>query len=314
MITSRSLARNTKLWAACGVLAIVSLSLVLAAGCASGGSPAQTQLSGSAKMHTYNEAPADEVGARFFYSQEEKDDPSTAWDERRTVWSTVETIPSGAESRIGLETALYSAQSPYPAFTKWSSDPGAGDKERIELTSEARVYIVNNWSKPITITAVSAPEEDLFYRMPTSAAEINKATMGNDGRSLHDWLKEGPGLYASQCLPFLFPHGEELTEDDYQDTWFKSFYYATDLLTVLEGARSKYLDPVEVDYTEIQGEEIAVGSRSSKPMMITLHFAGEEGMNPWNPVGWPYCTNEMLVLAFSTYFGVTVDFTYPPDP
>ena len=211
--------------------------------------------------------------------------------------------PGGRRGPIGLETALYSAQSPYTAFTKWSSDPGAGDKERIELTSEARVYIVNNWSKPITITAVSAPEEDLFYRMPTSAAEINKATMGNDGRSLHDWLKEGPGLYASQCLPCFTV--EELTEDDYQDTG-SSFYYATDLLTVLEGPGAStstgggglHGDP---------GREIAVGSRieAHDDTCISLGRKHE----PVKPGGWPIapeeCSSSLLHSSVSRSTSLT---------
>lgn len=313
MITSRSLARNTKLWAACGVLAIVSLSLVLAAGCASGGSPAQTQLSGSAKMHTYNEAPADEVGARFFYSQEEKDDPSTDWDERRTVWSTAETTPSVAANKIGLETAPYSASPANPFFNRASSDPG--DKKWIKLSPSANVYIVNNWSKPITITAVSAPEEDLFYRLPTMD-EINAARMGQSNTTLYQWLLDGPGLYASECAPFLFPNGFPLnTTQEYEDGWLKAFFnaiYPASYPDGIDGTLSKYLLNVNVNYTAIQNETIAAGSRSSQPMKITLNYAGVEGQTGYNFAPWPW--DEAVAIAFSTYFGVTVDFTYPPDP
>ncbi|MGI6350950.1 MAG: hypothetical protein ACOX6M_04535 [Armatimonadota bacterium] len=308
MITSRSLARNTKLWAACGVLAIVSLSLVLAAGCASGGSPAQTQLSGSAKMHTYNAAPADEVGARFFYSNE-NDDLNTPWNESRTVWSTAETTPSVAANKIGLETAPYSASPPHPFFNRASSGPSDPEKW-IKLSPSANVYIVNNWSKPITITAVSAPEKDLFYRLPTMD-EINAARMGQSNTTLYQWLLDGPGLYASECAPFLFPNGASLIPDDYEDGWKKAFFNAT-YPDGIDGTRSKYLLNVNVNYTAIQNETIAAGSRSSQPMKITLNYAGVEGQTGYNFAPWPW--DEAVAIAFSTYFGVTVDFTYPPDP
>lgn len=312
MFTSRSLARNTKLWAICAVLAIVSLSLILAAGCASGGSPAQTQLSGSAKMHTYNEAPADEVGARFFYSNE-NDDSNTPWNESRTVWSTAETTPSVAANKIGLETAPYSASPANPFFNRASSDPG--DKKWIKLSPSANVYIVNNWSKPITITAVSAPEEDLFYRLPTMD-EINAARMGQSNTTLYQWLLDGPGLYASECAPFLFPNGFPLnTTQEYEDGWLKAFFnaiYPASYPDGIDGTLSKYLLSVNVNYTAIQNQTIAAGSRSSQPMKIALNYAAVEDPQGYQGAPWPW--DQAVAIAFSTYFGVTVDFTYPPDP
>lgn len=320
MLRSSSRGWNTKLWAICGVLAIVSLSLVLAAGCASGagGSPAQTQLSGSAKMHTYNAAPADEVGARFFYANPAEvpdDDPNTDWDDTRVVWSTAETIPSVAAGKIGLETAPYSA-SPggNPSFVK-TCDDGMVRPKWIKLIAQAKVHVVNNWTgTPITIRTVKALREDLVYDLPTME-EINDATRDKD--TLYDWLYAGPDRYREDCAKFLFPNKWPLKQAEYEKGWETAFKNAMKLRMEDEHV-SFYLRSMAVDASTIQNETIQPGARSSQPMTVTLEYYGREWASqqvpPANYPKWDDIKGEMLAVAFSTYFGVTVDFTYPPDP
>ena len=263
---------------------------------------------GAVTVYTYDADAAADASARFFYS-EDGDEPKTVWNESRTAWC-VEATPKEAIGAIGLETAPYSASPPHPFFNRASSGPSDPEKW-IKLSPSANVYIVNNWSKPITITAVSAPEKDLFYRLPTMD-EINAARMGQSNTTLYQWLLDGPGLYASECAPFLFPNGFPLnTTQEYEAGWKKAFFNAT-YPDGIDGTRSKYLLNVNVNYTAIQNETIAAGSRSSQPMKITLNYAGVEGQTGYNFAPWPW--DEAVAIAFSTYFGVTVDFTYPPDP
>jgi hypothetical protein len=293
MFTSSSRGWNTKLWAVCGVLAILSLSLVFAAGCASGGAEPQMQ-TGAVTVYTYDaDAPAD-ASARFFYSKE-KDEEKTVWDESRTAWC-VEATPKEAIGAIGLETAPYTKESPYPEFLLNSAD---GSKS-VKLDATAMVYVVNNWDRPITITETSAPEEDLVYALPTGKDLIN-ATMGNDGRGLYAWLKDGPGLFSSYCAGWLFPHQELTPDQEAYETWEKALYYSE----AVSGKRHPFIVGLHVDSDMIQGKEIRPQERSEEPMKVKLEYRAEStGATPADtPV-------QMLAVAFSTYFGAQLNFQY----
>lgn len=282
MITSRSLARNTKLWAACGVLAIVSLSLVLAAGCASGGSPAQT-LSGSAKVHTYNEQADADVAARFFYGPSD-DASTTGWDESRMVWSTTGTIPSAATGLIGLETAGA------PTFTL-SGNTSSPKYSQIKATAD--FYIVNNWDHAISNVTASLPPGDLLYELPTGE-QILAATFQGTGNSMYDWLLAGGGLFEGKCAPEFFPSGENTSASQVSTRFSTSLAVAAPV----NGSQDELLTTMTV--TPPSDASIAAGSKSTNTGTVTLVFRGE-GQSMARPV---------VALAFSTYFGVQLNFQY----
>ena len=312
MITSRSLARNTKLWAACGVLAIVSLSLVLAAGCASGagGSPAQTQLSGSAKVHTYNAAPADEVGARFFYSNE-NDDSNTPWNESRMVWSTTGTIPSAATGLIGLETAGA------PTFTL-SGNTSSPKYSQIKATAD--FYIVNNWTgvnapDAITITGATIPEVDFVYAVPTGQ-DILDARLGGGATTMYQWLNSATVGYFQYAASNLFPQGDNTPAATVQTNFQNALTASGATNEVMHYPYITGLLPGHQHYpggappvVTVPSETIPSGARSQGTGTVTFTFYG---MNPDNQGTGDAKTAaaQVIALAFSTYFGVTVDFTY----
>jgi len=306
MLRSFSPGCSTKLWAVCGALAILSLSLVLAVGCASGGSPAQTQLSGSAKMHTYNEAPDADVAARFFYSPG-GDDENTPWNDGRTVWSTAETIPSAAQGKIGLETA----DDEKPLFDLSYGIVGLG-VGKATITASADFYIVNNWDRPITVTGVRAPDEDLVYELPP-ARQFGQAE-GPNGL-MYDWLGTAGGSFGDEYKPYFvswvgarkllfgtstppLTNAQAKTVDD------RLAYY----LRQAKRNPRIYLETISIE----PPNDLVIdrGTKSADTGTVTLTFSASTSVVGWGLLG--EATAEMIALAFSTYFGVTVDFTYTP--
>jgi len=251
---------------------------------------------GAVTVYTYDADAAADASARFFYS-EEKDEEKTVWDESRTAWC-VEATPKEAIGAIGLETAPYTKESPYPEFLLNSAD---GSKS-VKLDATAMVYVVNNWDRPITITETSAPEEDLVYALPTGTDLIN-ATMGNDEkkRGLYAWLKDGPGLFSSYCADWLFPNGDSTSADTASETWDKALYYSG----AVSGKQHPFIVGLYVDSGMIQGKEILPQERSKEPMKVKLEYQAEStGATPADtPV-------QMLAVAFSTYFGAQLNFQY----
>lgn len=282
MLRSFSPGWSTKLWAVCGVLAIVSLSLVFAAGCASGGSPAQT-LSGSAKVHTYNEQADADVAARFFYGPSD-DASTTGWDESRMVWSTTGTIPSAATGLIGLETAGA------PTFTL-SGNTSSPKYSQIKATAD--FYIVNNWDHAISNVTASLPPGDLLYELPTGE-QILAATFQGTGNSMYDWLLAGGGLFKDKCAPEFFPSGENTSASQVSTRFSTSLAVAAPV----NGSQDELLTTMTV--TPPSDASIAAGSKSTNTGTVTLVFRGE-GQSMARPV---------VALAFSTYFGVQLNFQY----
>jgi hypothetical protein len=278
MFTSSSRGLSTKLWAVCGVLAIVSLSLVFAVGCASGGSQAQLQ-SGSAKLHTWNEAPADGAEARFFYS-ETTDDTGTAWNESRMVWCT-EGNPPESVGKLGIETAAP------PTFTPDSS----GVKPMYaQITASAEFYVVNNWDRPISSVTASLPPGDLLYELPTGE-QILAATFQGTGNSMYDWLLAGGGLFTTKCAPELFPSAKP-------NQVYQRFSTSLADAAPVNGSQDELLTTMTV--TPPSDASIAAGAKSTNTGTVTLVFRGE-GQSMARPV---------VALAFSTYFGVQLNFQY----
>lgn len=303
MLRSFSPGWSTKLWAVCGVLAIVSLSLVFAAGCASGGSPAQT-LSGSAKVHTYNEQADADVAARFFYGPSD-DASTTGWDESRMVWSTTGTIPSAATGLIGLETA----DDEKPLFDLSYGIVGLG-VGKATITASADFYIVNNWDRPITVTGVRAPDEDLVYELPP-ARQFGQAE-GPNGL-MYDWLGTAGGSFGDEYKPYLvswvgarkllfgtstppLTNAQAKTVDD------RLAYY----LRQAKRNPRIYLETISIE----PPNDLVIdrGTKSADTGTVTLTFSASTSVVGWGLLG--EATAEMIALAFSTYFGVTVDFTY----
>lgn len=282
MFTSSSRGLSTKVWAVCGVLAIVSLSLVFAVGCASGGSEVQLQ-SGSAKLHTWNEAPADDAEARFFYS-ETTDDTGTAWNESRMVWCT-EGNPPESVGKLGIETAAP------PTFTPYSYIDGS-DKWA-QITASAEFYIVNNWDHAISNVTASLPPGDLLYKLPTGE-QILAATFQGTGNSMYDWLLAGGGLFTTKCAPGFFPSGEGTSPSQVSGKFSASLADAAPV----NGSQDELLTTMTV--TPPSDASIAAGAKSTNTGTVTLVFRGE-GQSMARPV---------VALAFSTYFGVQLNFQY----
>jgi hypothetical protein len=310
MLRSFSPGWSTKLWAVCGVLAIVSLSLVLAAGCASGGSP--TKLSGTAKVHTYNEAPAAEVAPRFFYGPSD-DASTTGWDESRMVWSTTGTIPSAATGLIGLETAGA------PTFTL-SGNTSSTKYSQIKATAD--FYIVNNWTgvnapDAITITGATIPEVDFVYAVPTGQ-DILDARLGGGATTMYQWLNSATVGYFQYAASNLFPQGDNTPAATVQTNFQNALTASGATDEVMHYPYITGLLPGHQHYpggappvVTVPSETIPSGARSQGTGTVTFTFYG---MNP-DGQGRPRAeaaAAQVVALAFSTYFGVTVDFTYTP--
>jgi len=281
MFTSSSRGWNTKLWAVCGVLAILSLSLVFAAGCASGGSEAQLQ-SGSAKVYTYDEASTEDVGARFFYS-DVGDNTGTPWNESRMVWCT-EGNPPESVGKLGIETAAP------PTFTP---DSSGVNPMYAQITASAEFYVVNNWDRPISSVTASLPPGDLLYELPTGA-DILAATFQGTGNSMYDWLLAGGGLFTTKCAPDFFPDGEATKAT----AVYSKFKTSLGVAAPVNGSQDELLTSMTV--TPPSDASIAAGSKSTDTGTVTLVFRGE-GQRMARPV---------VALAFSTYFGVQLNFQY----
>ena len=294
MITSRSLARNTKLWAACGVLAIVSLSLVFAAGCASGGSPAQT-LSGSAKVHTYNEQADADVAARFFYGPSD-DASTTGWDESRMVWSTTGTIPSAATGLIGLETAGA------PTFTLTGQATGSPKFSRIKATGN--FYIVNDWDHAITITDATIPYTDFVYALPTGQ-QILDARLGGGATTMYQWLNSATVGYFHDAAGALFPSGNATPAATVQT----NFTTALTACNATNGVAHPFITSDAPPVVTVPSETIPSGARSQGTGTVTLTFYGKDPRNQGRPRA-EAAAAQVVALAFSTYFGVQLNFQY----
>jgi len=298
MLRSFSPGWSTKLWAVCGVLAIVSLSLVFAAGCASGGSPAQT-LSGSAKVHTYNEQADADVAARFFYGPSD-DASTTGWDESRMVWSTTGTIPSAATGLIGLETAGA------PTFTL-SGNTSSPKYSQIKATAD--FYIVNNWTgvnapDAITITGATIPEVDFVYAVPTGQ-DILDARLGGGATTMYQWLNSATVGYFQYAAGALFPSGNATPAATVQT----NFTTALTACNATNGVAHPFITSDAPPVVTVPSETIPSGARSQGTGTVTLTFYGKDPGNQGQP-GARLAAEQMIALAFSTYFGVTVDFTY----
>ena len=293
MLRSFSPGWSTKLWAVCGVLAIVSLSLVLAAGCASGSSP--TKLSGTAKVHTYNEAPAAEVAPRFFYGPSD-DSSTTGWDESRMVWSTTGTIPSAATGLIGLETAGA------PTFTLTGQATGSPKFSRIKATGN--FYIVNDWDHAITITDATIPYTDFVYALPTGQ-QILDARLGGGATTMYQWLNSATVGYFHDAAGALFPSGNATPAATVQT----NFTTALTACNATNGVAHPFITSDAPPVVTVPSETIPSGARSQGTGTVTLTFYGKDPGNQGQPGG-RLAAEQMIALAFSTYFGVTVDFTY----
>ncbi len=287
MFTSSSRGLSTKLLAVCGVLAVLSLSLVFAVGCASGGSEAQLQ-SGSAKVHTYNAAPDADVAARFFYSNV-GDDQGTPWKEHRMVWSTADTTPSAAIGKIGLETAGA------PTFTL-SGNTSSTKYSQIKATAD--FYIVNNWDRAINVTGISAPDADLFYEVPP-AGTFENAVLGGMGSG---GIVLMPGWLSGAGGPFLEARDKLWAAGQTVDENYSNYFTAAG---PVNGVRNTYLTSLSI---KAPGGSIASGAKS-RVGKVVIAFAARE-LPPPNDLNVE--TTKMITIAFSTYFGVTVDFTYTP--
>jgi len=292
MFTSSSRGLSTKLLAVCGALAIVSLSLVFAVGCASGGSEAQT-LSGSAKVYTNDEAAAADVGARFFYGPAD-DAATTLWNEARMVWST-EAVPSEAAGKIGLETA------DAPTFTL----TGNNSKRKFsQITTSANFHIVNNWDRPITLTAdATLPEADLVYSLPTGQ-EILDARLGGGTTTMYQWLNAQPDGYFQDAAGVLFPAGDATPAATVQT----NFQTALTGSGATDGNASTYMTLTPPDVT-VPAETIPAGAKSQGTGTVTFNFYAQYAANSGSP-GARSTATYMVALAFSTYFGIQVNFQY----
>lgn len=298
MLRSFSPGWSTKLWAVCVVLAIVSLSLVFAAGCASGGSPAQT-LSGSAKVHTYDGSADADVAARFFYSNA-TDVPGNAWNESRMVWSTTGTIPSAATGLIGLETAGA------PTFTL-SGNTSSPKYSQIKATAD--FYIVNNWTgvnapDAITITGATIPEVDFVYAVPTGQ-DILDARLGGGATTMYQWLNGATMGYFQNAASNLFPQGDSTPAATVQT----NFTTALTACNATNGVAHPFITSGAPPVVTVPSETIPAGMKSASMGTVTLTFYGKDPGNQGQP-GAGLAAQQMIALAFSTYFGVTVDFTY----
>jgi hypothetical protein len=281
MVRSTTQAWSKRTWMLSGLLAVLSGSLILAAGCASGGSEAQLQ-SGSAKLHTWNEAPADGAEARFFYS-ETTDDTDTAWNESRMVWCTEGTPPESV-GKLGIETAAP------PTFTL---DSSGVNPMHAQITASAEFYIVNNWDHAISNVTASLPPGDLLYELPTGE-QILAATFQGTGNSMYDWLLAGGGLFKDKCAPEFFPSGENTSASQVSTRFSTSLAFAAPK----DGSQDELLTTMTV--IPPSDASIAAGSKSTNTGTVTLVFRGE-GQSMARPV---------VALAFSTYFGVQLNFQY----
>lgn len=303
MLRSFSPGCSTKLWAVYGALAIASVSLVLVAGCASGagGSPAQT-LSGSAKVHTYNEPAVADVAARFFYSNV-SDDQDTPWKEHRMVWSTDGTIPAAARGKIGFETAGA------PTFTlsgSRSAGGGSSGTKYSKIEASASFYIVNNWDRAITITDATIPYTDFVYALPTGQ-QILDARLGGGATTMHDWLYGDTQVgYFREAAGVLFPSGNATPAATVQT----DFTTALDACNATNGVAHPFITSGAPPVVTVPSETIPSEARSQGTGTVTLTFYApavhNQGQEP------TVQATRMVALAFSTYFGVTVDFTYTP--
>lgn len=294
MFTSSSRGLSTKLWAVCGVLAIVSLSLVFAVGCASGGSEAQLQ-SGSAKVYNYDEAAAADVGARFFYGP--ADDPGTLlWNEARMVWST-EAVPPTAAGKIGLETAGA------PTFTL-TGDRSGKDKYS-QITTSANFNIVNNWDRPITLTSATLPATDLVYSLPTGQ-EILDARLGGgtSTTTIFQWLHNSNAGFFQDAAGTLFPQGDSTPAATVQT----NFQNALTGSGATNGVATNYMTTIPPSVT-VPAETIPAGAKSTGTGTVTFNFYAKYDGNSGMP-GATSAATDMVALAFSTYFGVQVNFQY----
>ncbi len=295
MFTSSSRGLSTKLLAVCGVLAILSLSLVFAVGCASGGSEAQLQ-SGSAKVYNYDEAAAADVGARFFYGPD--DDPATTlWNEARMVWST-EAVPSEAAGKIGLETA------DAPTFTLTGNN---SNQKFSQITTSASFHIVNNWDRPITLTAdATLPEADLVYSLPTGQQILDaRLGGGTSTTTVYQWLNAQTEGYFADAAGVLFPDGDATPAATVQSNFQAALtgsgatnYNATTYTTTIPPVVTVPSEP-----------PIPAGAKSQGTGTVTFNFYAQYAANSGSP-GARRTATYMVALAFSTYFGIQVNFQY----
>jgi len=250
-------------------------------------------------MHTYNEAPADEVGARFFYSNA-PNDPNTPWNESRMVWSTTGTIPSAATGLIGLETAGA------PTFTL-SGNTSSPKYSQIKATAD--FYIVNNWTgvnapDAITITGATIPEVDFVYAVPTGQ-DILDARLGGVATTMYQWLNSATVGYFQYAASNLFPQGDNTPAATVQ-TNFQNALTASGATN--EVMHYPYITGLLPGH---QSETIPSGARSQGTGTVTLTFYGKDPGNQGRRRA-EAAAAQVVALAFSTYFGVTVDFTYTP--
>lgn len=301
MVRSTTQAWSKRTWMLSGLLAVLSGSLILAAGCASGGSEAQLQ-SGSAKVYNYDEAAAADVGARFFYGPAD-DSGTSLWDESRMVWNTEGTngVPIGI---IGLETAGA------PSFVL--SGNANSNPKTSTITTSAEFYVVNNWDRPIYNLAAALPASDLVYALP-SAGDIMAARLGGPGgQTMYQWLLNAPAGsgYFTDSATYFFGTGGTAGESAVQSA-FNAAYNGTQkkpsgYMPPTGGEQNEFLLSLEV--TPPEDESIPKGAKSDQTGSVTFVIQANVDYGvPQNQAA----TNEMVALAFSTYFGVKLDFQFP---
>lgn len=189
---------HRSVWVLSAALAVLSVSLVVAAGCATGtpNDPAETGGTGTAWISTAGQD-APEAAARFFYSDRTlyPNDPNTPWDETRTVWNAAGTlndvdlgeIPLPANS-IGIETL----DSGVDQFTKSANDNARASND---LTAAATFRICNNLvvgGTPREITVSQSRFSDPGDAMEWMAIDGKELQKTYDP-SLRDWLFPGQG-------------------------------------------------------------------------------------------------------------------------
>lgn len=177
---------HRSVWVLSAVLAVLSISLIVAAGCASGGptDPAETGGTGTAWISTAGQD-APDAAARFFYSDMADNTGTPNWNESRTVWNTTgslngqpNTLPPDV---IGIETVSAGVT----GFTK-SANVNAVPPDKNRLTATASFRICNNWDRAITVVGLSDPNPSMVWNMMTED-ELKK----NYTPSLQNWLDDG---------------------------------------------------------------------------------------------------------------------------
>jgi hypothetical protein len=286
MVRSTTQAWSKRTWMLSGLLAVLSGSLILAAGCASGGSD-QPSFSGSAKVHTWNEAPADGCrGCPLLLQRDPRTMPAQrAW--TSLGWSGA---PQGPFRRNPPRPDRPRDGRTAPTFTL-SIFESARSTRRSPATAE--FYIVNNWDHAISNVTASLPPGDLLYELPTGE-QILAATFQGTGNSMYDWLLAGGGLFKDKCAPEFFPSGENTSASQVSTRFSTSLAFAAPK----DGSQDELLTTMTV--IPPSDASIAAGSKSTNTGTVTLVFRGE-GQSMARPV---------VALAFSTYFGVQLNFQY----